>query len=63
MDENDVFIIGSFGGSTDPIVKAVEISKNNTGTVIAITSNPNSELAKKADIVLIGKPKIDFFWH
>lgn len=47
MDENDVFIIGSFGGSTDPIVKAVEISKNNTGTVIAITSNPNSELAKK----------------
>ncbi|GAE00710.1 RpiR family transcriptional regulator [Clostridium botulinum B str. Osaka05] len=61
MDENDVFIIGSFGGSTDPIVKAVEISKNNTGTVIAITSNPNSELAKKSDIVLIGKTQNRFF--
>ncbi|WP_238903528.1 MurR/RpiR family transcriptional regulator [Clostridium sp. YIM B02506] len=61
MTENDVFIIGSFGGSTEPIVKAVEISNATSGTVIAITSNPDSELAKKSDIVLLGKTQKRFF--
>lgn len=61
MTANDVFIIGSFGGSTEPIVKAVEISKSTPGTVIAITSNPNSELAKKSDIVLLAKTQERFF--
>ena len=57
MDNNDILIIGSSGGSTIPIVKSAAISRSNSATVIAITSALDSELAQIANIVLYGETK------
>jgi DNA-binding MurR/RpiR family transcriptional regulator len=62
MTTNDILIIGSTGGSTVPIVKSAALSKANSATVVAITSNPDSELAKIADIVLHGETQNKNFY-
>ena len=55
MTDNDVLIIGSCQGSTEPIIKAAITAKKQGATVIAITSNMESILAKTADIVFYAK--------
>lgn len=50
MDENDVFIIGSSGGATEPIVTAATIAKEHNATIIAISSDKESPLFQIADI-------------
>lgn len=62
MTSNDLIIIASSGGSTIPIIKAATLSKSNSATVVAITSDPNSDLASIADITLYGEiEKKNFF--
>ncbi|MBE6072339.1 MAG: MurR/RpiR family transcriptional regulator [Clostridium butyricum] len=62
MSTNDVLIIGSSGGSTVPIVKSAALSKANSATVVAITSNYESELSKIANIVLHGETQNKNFY-
>jgi len=62
MTSNDIMIIGSSGGATIPIIKTAALSKSNSAIVIAITSDPSSELASIADITLYGEiERKDFF--
>lgn len=62
MNTDDILIIGSSGGSTVPIVKSAALSKANSATVVAITSNPNSELSQIANIVLHGETENKNFY-
>lgn len=62
MNTDDLLIIGSSGGSTVPIVKSAALSKANSATVVAITSNPNSELSQIANIVLHGETENKNFY-
>lgn len=62
MNSNDILIIGSSGGSTIPVIKIATLAKLNAATVVAITSNPNSELTKIADIVLCGETENKNFY-
>ena len=62
MNTDDILIIGSSGGSTVPIVKSAALSKANSATVVAITSNYDSELSKIANIVLHGETENTKFY-
>lgn len=50
----DVVVAVSHSGATKDILSSVAIAKNNGAKVIAITSYAQSELARSADIALVG---------
>ena len=49
----DLEILLSFSGETRPVIIWADVIKKFAGTVFAITSSPDSTLAKKSDIKLI----------
>ncbi len=53
MTERDMIIALSLSGNTRDLCDACQLAKDNHATVVAITSYPNSKLAKMADIVLL----------
>jgi RpiR family transcriptional regulator, carbohydrate utilization regulator len=53
MTEEDVVIAISHSGETVNIIEVVDMSKKSGATCIIITSNPNTTLAKMADILLL----------
>ena len=53
LDRNDVLVAISFSGENRNVVSNVEEVKKNGVNVIAITNYPESELAKKSDLVLL----------
>ncbi len=53
LTENDCAIILSYSGTTEEIVKAARVVKKNHVSMIAITSDVKSPLAKLSDIALI----------
>ncbi|MFC5734753.1 MurR/RpiR family transcriptional regulator [Cytobacillus gottheilii] len=53
MTENDVVIAISHSGETVNIIEVVHMAKSSGATVIMITSNENTTLAKMADILLL----------
>ncbi|MBM3308824.1 MAG: 6-phospho-3-hexuloisomerase [Candidatus Altiarchaeales archaeon] len=61
ITKNDLLIAVSGSGSTNSVVKAVEISKKVGTKVLAVTSYPNSDLGKLADHVvkIEGRTKLD----
>jgi DNA-binding MurR/RpiR family transcriptional regulator len=54
LDEHDVVMAVSHSGATKDILESVQIAKARGAKVIAITSYAQSELARRADIALIG---------
>lgn len=62
MNNNDILIIGSSGGYTIPVIKIATLAKLNAATVVAITSNPDSDLTKIVDIVLCGETESKNFY-
>lgn len=52
ISKNDLIIAISSTGSTDSLVRAIELAKKNKATVVALTSYDNSPLAQLADIVV-----------
>jgi 6-phospho 3-hexuloisomerase len=59
--KEDLLIAVSGSGSTNSVVKAVEIAKKIGTKVLAVTSYPNSDLGKLADYVvkIEGRTKVD----
>lgn len=58
ISENDVVIAMSYSGESDEIVRILPNIKMIGAKMVAITGNPNSALAKAADIVQV-LPKFD----
>lgn len=54
LEEHDVVMAVSHSGATKDILESVQIAKARGAKVIAITSYAQSELARRADIALIG---------
>lgn len=52
LTENDVLVGISHTGSTQTIADSLLLARANRCTTIAITSNPSSEVARAADVVL-----------
>ncbi|MEW4586335.1 SIS domain-containing protein, partial [Lactobacillus crispatus] len=52
ISKDDLIIAISSTGSTDSLVRAIELAKKNKATVVALTSYDNSPLAQLADIVV-----------
>lgn len=50
MDKNDILMIGSSGGATNPIVTAAVTAKEQHAVVIAFSSDKSSPLFQTADI-------------
>jgi len=50
IDEDDVFVVASGSGETKTIVDLTQIAKNSGVTVLSITGNPDSTIAKIADL-------------
>lgn len=61
IGKNDLLIAVSGSGTTNTVVKAVEIAKETGTKVLAITSYPNSALGKMADhiVKIEGRTKVD----
>ena len=62
ISSNDVVIAISFSGESDEIVKILPNIKLIGATLVGITGNPNSTLAKSSDIVQV-LPKFDEACH
>lgn len=60
LEESDLFFAISGSGSTTFVVAAADIAKRVGATVVAITSHPESQLGKLADLVveLKGRTKL-----
>lgn len=52
ISKDDLIIAISSTGSTDSLVKAIELAKKNKAMIVALTSYNNSPLAQLADIVV-----------
>ncbi len=52
IDDPDVLILLSYSGETEEVLRLLAYVKENKNKSIAITGNPNSTLARHADIVL-----------
>lgn len=52
ISKDDLIIAISSTGSTDSLVRAIELAKKNKAMVVALTSYDNSPLAQLADIVV-----------
>lgn len=52
LRQNDVLIIASRGGETEELIPVERIAKENRVSIIAITENNSSLLARDADVVL-----------
>jgi len=50
IDEDDVFIVASGSGETKTIVDLTTIAKNAGVTILSVTGNPESTIAKMADL-------------
>ena len=62
VSKNDVVIAISYSGESDEIVKIIPIIKLIGAKLIAVTSNPDSNLAKNSDIVQL-LPEFDEACH
>ena len=54
LTRDDVVLAVSHTGATRELLESVRIAKKNGATILAITSHATSELARTADIVLVG---------
>ncbi|UCE96719.1 MAG: SIS domain-containing protein [Candidatus Bathyarchaeota archaeon] len=54
----DLEILLSFSGETEPVIRWCEIFKRLNGTVLSISGNKDSTLAKKSDLQLILKEAV-----
>ena len=52
LQKGDVFISASRGGKTAELLPIIEIARKKGATIISITENVESEMAKRSDIVL-----------
>jgi D-arabinose 5-phosphate isomerase GutQ len=52
LQENDVIVLVSRGGQTSELLNIIPICKSKKVSVIAVTENLDSDLAKSSDIVL-----------
>ena len=52
ISKEDVILALSFSGETDEVLKIVPFIQSNGNTLISMTGNPNSTLAKNSDIHL-----------
>ncbi len=52
IQKGDVLVLASRGGKTQELIPMMEIAKGKGATVISVTENLDSPLAKGADIVL-----------
>jgi arabinose-5-phosphate isomerase len=58
IEKADVILLISYSGETDEVLKIIPFLKHNGNTIIAISGNPGSTLARHADIHLnISVPK------
>ena len=55
IQDGDVVLFASRGGKSDELVKMLPACQKKNITIITITENPDSVLAKAADIVLLMK--------
>ncbi len=53
VQRGDVVVLASRGGETSELLPIQRICAERGATSIAVTENPNSELARRADIVLL----------
>ncbi len=53
VQANDILLVLSNSGETEEIRRVLPLFQDVASTIIAITANPSSELAKQADIVLL----------
>jgi arabinose-5-phosphate isomerase len=49
VEPNDLVILISYSGETDEVLKIIPFLKWNKNTIISITGNPNSTIAKNSD--------------
>jgi arabinose-5-phosphate isomerase len=49
VEANDMVILISYSGETDEVLKIIPFLKWNKNTIISITGNPNSTIAKNSD--------------
>ncbi len=49
LSTNDLVILISYSGETDEVLKIIPFLKWNKNTIIGITGNPNSTIAKNSD--------------
>ncbi len=57
LQKDDIFILISKGGNTKEILSMIPACKTKKAALVAVTENPDSVLAKEADILL--KIKVD----
>src|SRR5258705_10812123 len=49
VEPNDLVILISYSGETDEVLKIIPFLKWNKNSIISITGNPNSTIAKNSD--------------
>lgn len=53
LNTTDLLVLFSFSGSTESILKTVEVAQNRNVPILALTNNPASPLAQKAVLTLL----------
>lgn len=57
VQENDVVVCVSGSGTTYPVVMTAELGRKQGARVVAVTANPEGEVARLAHVVVTLKPK------